>query len=201
MDLPERRRSEPVTVTGTTILDGLRDPDNRTIWGQYVDRYRPLVLAFCERLGLSAEDAEDVAQASLLAFSQSYVAGSYDRARGRLRDWLHGIVKNQVKSTWRRMASREEQGPLDLEQLTSREDLGDIWEEEWRDAVLGHCLTLIRHEVEEQTYEAFELFVLEELPATEVAERLGVTPNTVYGAKRRILERLRELKPIQEEEF
>lgn len=201
MKPPESQPSELVTVTGTTILDGLRDPGNKTVWDQYVERYRPLLLGFCERLGLNGEDAEDVAQASLLAFSQSYVAGRYDRERGRLRDWLYGIVKNHVKSAWRGRGGPEVQASSGLPEPSAREDLDQLWEEEWRDAVLGQCLTVIQNEVEEQTYRAFELFALEELSAEEVADQLGITRNTVYGAKRRILERMRELKPILEEEF
>jgi len=196
--------SRLATVTSTTLLNGLRDPANQTIWSQYVDRYRPLVVRFCGRLGLEANDAEDVAQTSLLDFSQTYVAGGYERERGRLRDWLYGIVRNRIKN-FRRRKDREvpadpaADGPF--AELAARADLDEIWEEEWRDAVIRQCLREVRREVEEQTYRAFELFAIQERPADEVAAELGVTPNTVYGAKRRVMERLRELKPVLEEDF
>lgn len=38
----------------------------------------------------------------------------------------------------------------------------------------------------------FPLLVLEETPAGEVAQRMGITPNAVYVAKARVLARLRE---------
>ena len=70
----------------------------------------------------------------------------------------------------------------------------------WVLACLG-ASNVVRREIEEQTYQAFELFAVEELPAAEVAERLGITPNAVYGAKRRVMERLKELRPVLEEDF
>ena len=197
--------SQLATVTSTTLLDGLLDPANRTVWNQYVDRYRPLVVRFCGRVGLEANDAEDVAQTSLLDFSQAYTAGSYDRERGRLREWLYGIVRNRIKNFRRRRKDREVQVGADADgpfaELAAREDFEELWEEEWRDAVIRQCLHEVRREVEEQTYRAFELFAVEERPANQVAQELGITPNAVYGAKRRIMERLKELRPMIEEAF
>ena len=76
---------EVTTVTSASLLAGLKDPANQTVWQQYVDRYRPLILAFLAGLGLARDDAEDVAQASLIAFSTGYLEGKYDPDRGRLR--------------------------------------------------------------------------------------------------------------------
>ncbi|MEW6253758.1 MAG: sigma factor, partial [Planctomycetota bacterium] len=85
------------TTTNTDLLRGLKDPQNQTVWQQYVDRYRPLLLGCGRRVGLSHADAEDVAQLTLTAFCTAYQAGKYDRERGRLRDWLFGIMRNQIR--------------------------------------------------------------------------------------------------------
>lgn len=95
------------TVTSTALLAGLADPANRTVWEQFVERYRPLLVRYACRVGLSPEDAEDVAQASLLAFSTDFREGVYDRSLGRLRSWLFGIVQNRVRSFRRGAGARE----------------------------------------------------------------------------------------------
>ena len=74
------------------------------------------------------------------------------------------------------------------------EALLEIWEQEWRDAIVRQCLEQVRAEVQETTYEAFELFACRGWQAERVAEHLGLTPNAVFGAKRRVLERIRELR-------
>jgi hypothetical protein len=86
------------TQTSTTLLEGLKDAHNRTVWAHYVDRYRPLILSYLRRLGLTAADGEDVSQEALFAFAESYRAGSYDRQRGKLRDWLQGIVRHKLQA-------------------------------------------------------------------------------------------------------
>ena len=197
-------RGVEFSVTSTTLLNGLHDPDNESIWLQFVQRDRPMIVRYGKRLGLSAEDAEDVAQASLLGFCEAYRKRKYERERGRLREWLFGIVHNQVRN-WKRRSSRGASrlsGTVAqdvLGGLESDEGLEEQWEEEWRASVAAACLDEVRKEVQASTFRAFELFALEGRPADEVAAELGLTPNAVYGAKRRILRRVRELKPLMED--
>jgi RNA polymerase sigma-70 factor (ECF subfamily) len=197
-------RSEPAllaTVTSTTLLEGLRDPANEAVWEQWVARYRPLVVRTASRVGVPEVDAEDVAQNALLAFALAYREGRYERTRGRLRAWLFGIVSNQVLR-WRerraRVGAREEET---LGELTAPDELEALWNEEWRAAVLRQCFAALRPEFQETTLEAFERFVLRGEPARDVARGLGLTENAVFGAKRRVLRRLRQIEPMMDEIF
>lgn len=185
------------TVTGTTLLEGLRDPANQTIWTQYVERYRPMIVRYAKRRGLDAEDAEDVAQTSLLAFSDGYRDGRYDRSKGRLRSWLFGIVANEVRAK-----RRKQEIPRDGEDALAGVEADDgqsAWDEEWQRAVLRECLAQARSEVQPETWRAFELFALEGRSAESVASELATTANAVFLAKRRILARMRELRPLMED--
>ncbi len=203
--MSEQSTSSMLTsVTNTYLLEGLKSPDNRTVWQQYVERYRPLLVRCGQRLGLGAEDAEDVAQHALLSFSKAYQAGKYDRAKGRLRDWLFGIVRNEIRNWRRRHQQREVQVASQPSQTDFFAQLGDedrweqVWEQEWRDAVMRQCLQEVRREVDPKTFEAFELFASRGWPAARVAEQLGLTANAVFIAKHRILRRIRELLPRME---
>ena len=71
------------TVTSASLLEGLKHADNQTVWRDYVDRYRPLIVSFARRIGFGEADAEDVAQASLLAFSSAYLEGAWIDERVR----------------------------------------------------------------------------------------------------------------------
>ena len=149
-------RGVEFSVTSTTLLNGLHDPDNESIWLQFVQRYRPMIVRYGKRLGLSAEDAEDVAQASLLGFCEAYRKRKYERERGRLREWLFGIVHNQVRN-WKRRSSRGASrlsGTVAqdvLGGLESDEGLEEQWEEEWRASVAAACLDEVRKEVQAST--------------------------------------------------
>ncbi len=195
-----------VTMTGTALLEGLRDPGNQALWSAYVDRYRPLLVRTLVQSRVPPHDAEDLAQLALLEFAEAYRTGRYDRDRGRLRSWLFGILKNKARS-WRRRegqrGARREEGAFEdvLAGEPAEDELAARWDEEWHRAVLRQALTQARADVSPEHWEAFRLFVLEGLDAAEVADRLGTTSARVYGAKRRVLERVRALQPMMADLF
>lgn len=193
-------RSELATggfVTCTTLLEGLKDRENQTVWRNYVERYRPLIVRYAAKLGVAGEDAEDVAQSTLLEFSTAYRAGLYDRDRGRLSSWLFGIARNQIRTAIRQRPAATALTPDDAHvPAVEDRDLEALWEREWRDAILWECLKVIRREVKPDTVRAFELFALEERPAQEVARELDLSENAVFLAKRRVVQRIGELMPL-----
>jgi RNA polymerase sigma-70 factor (ECF subfamily) len=193
------------TVTSDTLLAGLQDPGNAEVWHGYVERYRPMLVRWLQRCGVPAADAEDLAQDVLLAFATALREGKYAKERGRLRAWLFGIAQMLLRNRLRRQRG----AAFDHGVGGSTDQLADIadpddgelrqrWEEEWRDAVLRQCLEEVRREVEPATFEAFVLFARQGLAAREVAGRLQMSENAVFGAKRRVLQRLRELQPAVE---
>jgi RNA polymerase sigma-70 factor (ECF subfamily) len=196
----------PATATNTALLQGLREPGDGAPWTEFVERYRPLLVAFGRRAGLQVQDAEDLAQEVLIAFAAAYRAGRYDRDRGRLRAWLFGIARTLLANARRRRgisgAWRADAGAGRLEEIAADGSrLEELWEEEWRGAVLAQCLREVSLEVQPVTLAAFRSFALAGRPAAEVAAELGLTENAVYGAKRRVLERVREILPLLDDQF
>jgi RNA polymerase sigma-70 factor (ECF subfamily) len=187
------------TVTNTELLDGLRHADNRIVWQQFVERYRPMIERYAMRFGLVAADAQDAAQQTLIEFCTAYQAGKYDREQGRLRSWLFGIARNQMRNLRRRSRRHERQVVDDTSatgffgRVADDDELEKAWDEEWRQSVLQQCLEEVRRDVDAKSVEAFELFAWRGLSAQEVADRLGMTPNAVFIAKHRILRRIRAL--------
>lgn len=187
------------TVTNTELLDGLRRAENRMVWQQFVQRYQPMIERYAVRFGLSSADAQDAAQQTLIEFCAAYQAGKYDREQGRLRSWLFGIARNQMRNQ-RRRSGRKERQVVDKTDATGffgslpgDDELESAWDEEWRQSVIRQCLDELRRDVDPKTVEAFELFAWKGLPAEDVAARLDMTPNAVFIAKHRILRRIREL--------
>src|ERR1043165_5235912 len=149
--------SSRVSLTSSVLLEGLKDSRNDAAWQQYIGRYRPLITQYAVRLGLAPADAEDAAQQALIEFCTAYQAGKYDPQRGRLRDWLFGIVRNQVLNLRRRRAARGEvqmaaSGTNFFEQVQDDDHWAALWDEEWRSAVMQQCLTQVRAEVQPHTF-------------------------------------------------
>jgi RNA polymerase sigma-70 factor (ECF subfamily) len=189
--------SPTLTMTTTSaLLSGLRENDNSRAWEQFDARYRPLILAYAQRLGLDAEHAADVAQESLLCFIRDYRDGKYQRERGRLRSWIIGIVKHRALDALRGRARRRgERGESVIDTLADNAWLESEWEQERRQLLLRRALAELREtsRTADRTIQAFEQLVLNGRTVNDVAAALGMTPSDVYTAKNRVAERLRDI--------
>lgn len=195
-----------ITATSTSLLLGLQDPKNDSVWTEFYSRYHPLLVSFGRRLGLSEDESQETAQEILLKFAEAYRNGHYDKAKGRLRTWLSEIARNKIIDWKRRRARRPP--PVQLgdaaDQLVEEPDkdrIDRIMQEEWHRALVSKAMELIQQEVEPKTLRAFELFVLQDQPAEQVAAELGMTANAVFKAKRRVLSRLREIYAQLNEDY
>ncbi|MCH8150729.1 MAG: RNA polymerase sigma factor [Planctomycetes bacterium] len=192
-------------ITSSTVLDALADSRNQAAWGQFVSYFRAPIVNFATGTGLRTEEAEDVAQETLLAFARGYQNNQYDRSKGRLSKWLFGIAYRQVKYAFRKRQHTPGQINTATDGTTFWSSVPDeqtatvSWNETWGHAVLAHCLDQVKNEVQSTTFQAFELTTFGKLPPDDVAAELGMSKNAVVLAKHRVVKRLRELRKQYEE--
>jgi RNA polymerase sigma factor (sigma-70 family) len=185
-----------ITRTTTALLEDLVDPANEEVWREFDARYRPILVAFGRRLGLTAEDAADAAQETLVRFVSSYRQGRFDRTRGRLRSWIIGIARHCIMDIHNARATRRERrGISAVDEVPDEDGLVAIWDAERDEAILARGIEELRARsaADPRTLEAFERVALRQQRPADVAEQLGMTPNDVYLAKHRCLKRLREI--------
>lgn len=192
--------------TSTELLNGLRDPRNHLAWCAFCARYGPVLLAFARKLGLNEMDAQDATQETFISFASAYQNGKYDQDRGRLRSWLFRIVQNKVHDIFRRKAREPVQLTADEQQAYSDHvfDEGrqaEIWESEWRQALIRTCLDMVRRDVAESTFAAFEQITLKERSPDDVARDLGMSRAAVTKANQRVLSRMREFHRLVDVEW
>jgi RNA polymerase sigma-70 factor (ECF subfamily) len=189
-------------ITTTLLLESLRNAEDAA-WEEFVARFRAPIVRFARDMGLAVDEAEDVAQETLLDFLRAYRNGQYDREKGRLSAWLFGIAHRRVRNARRKEEGRPRplKGPdrtafwanLPDEQLGRR-----TWDVSWERAVIEHCLQQVRREVEPKTIRAFELFAIQGRSAATVADELGMSRNAVFIAKHRVMKRILELRTQME---
>src|SRR5437868_2323546 len=88
--------------TRPSLLFRLRDPRDGKAWDDFALVYGPLVYGHARRRGLAHEDAEDVAQKVFARVSAAIRGFAYQREKGRFRDWLGSIVRNEVFRHWKK---------------------------------------------------------------------------------------------------
>ena len=186
-------------VTTTQVLDELRGSTDATAWQKFQECFYPVVVGFARRIGLSATDAEDAAQETMLVFVKGLREGHYVRDQGRLSHWLFGVARRVILDFRKRLSpgllvADKSTGTSFWNMVEDEKAVKHTWTTEWRRMVLKKCLDQVRREVDPKTFEAFELYALKETAVAEVAIRLNMSRNAVYIAKSRVLTRLGELE-------
>lgn len=192
----------PLHTTQTNLLQAVRDSQNREAWGSFYRIYAPMLRNFTRRLGLDETDIDDVTQEVLMLAQRSLREERYDPAKGRFRNWLYGIARRQALAALRARRRRTRiqrvstEGGVDLlaqlEDSHGEEAAREIWRQEWRYALLEEGIRQVRHLVGEKSFEAFSLFAIQQRPAQEVAELLGIATASVYVYKSRVLDAIRK---------
>jgi RNA polymerase sigma-70 factor (ECF subfamily) len=158
-----------------------------------------MVRQFLHRLGLTHAEADDATQEILMVAHRALRDGTYDPARGRFRRWLYGVARRRALSAFRdrrrptRMQLEGFGDPLDrLPDDQAARRAAELWQQEWRFALLEEGLRYAEVRVGEKVFRAFTLYVHEKKPVQEVAEMLGIAPASVYVYKSRVLDAVRE---------
>jgi RNA polymerase sigma-70 factor (ECF subfamily) len=191
-----RPAAQPGQATSLSLLARVRAHDPQA-WQRLVDLYRPLVLTWCGRAGVSSSDAEDVAQEVFAAVATSLDRFHRDRPGDTFRGWLRAVTRNQVLQHFRRHRGRPQaEGGSDA--WENLQEVADPLPEPGADesVELGQlylrALELVRGEFEEKTWQAFWLTAVDDRAPAAVAEELHMTANNIRQARSRVLRRLRE---------
>lgn len=184
--------------TSATLLAKLRASDDASAWQEFAHRYARLIWWFGKDAGLSPQDAEDLVQEVLTDFARQAATFEYDPAKGRFRGLLRTIAQRRVIDMLRRKRLPVE-GQHTLERLESPRFVQREWDRLEGTALVLRSLEGVAKEVEPVTYQAFQLHVLEDWPVRRVAGFLGISEDSVYAAKSRVLARLRRLVAEGEE--
>ena len=167
-------------------------------WKDLTDLYRPLIIGWLNRQGVPARDLEDLSQDILLSVVKHLPTFEHSGRRGAFRSWLRTIVCSRTSDYWRAVdAGAQAEGgsgaTAALQQIADPDsDLNRQWDEEHDSYVLNCLLDLVEEEFEPPTLRAFRRLALDGAAGAEVAHELGMSVAAAYGAKSRVLQRIRQ---------
>lgn len=184
--------------TRPTLLNRLREATDAMAWREFFGCYGPVVFAYARRRGCSEHTAEEIVQDVMLIVFEKRQVFQYDPARGRFRNWLHRVVNNRVAE--RRRAPGEQvrtrggdQSHLLVEPPDGQPAPDAAWDDAFDLAVLAAMVEVVRRETDPRDFVAFELTALHDCPPGEAARLVSMSRNMVYKARRRVIQRLRQL--------
>lgn len=183
--------------TSSSWLSRMRHRDPQA-WWRLTELYGPLVYHWGRRHSLSAEDASDLTQEVFGAVARSIERFLHSPEHGTFRGWLWTIARNKLRDHFRRAADREEAAG-GTEAWLRLSSIPEIWSDESHEVtdpgelqrLFRRALDRVRCEFEDRTWQAFWLSTVELQETDDIAQQLGLTPNSVRQAKSRVLRRLR----------
>jgi RNA polymerase sigma-70 factor (ECF subfamily) len=150
------------------------------------DRYAARVYFLALSELHSKEDAEDVRAETFLRVIQALRANKL-RSSGALSSFIVGIALNVIREQTRRKYKTQPFDDSELE-LTDRSSPETVF----LDDETGRAIREVASQMRPREREFLRLYYYEELPAEEIAHRLGIKTERLRLIKSRALKRFRE---------
>lgn len=171
----------------------LKQADASDAWERFCRVYGPPIIRYCRKLGLSEADAADALQESLLVLMRLLPKFDYDPARGKFRNYLLTIVHRQSLAILRRNARRQA-APLDDTERDAERAEAEEDDTRWQEALLDEAWFQLKSSgrLKAATISAFEAYAIRGEKVEDVAKKHGLSANTVYQIKNRVIALLRQ---------
>ena len=180
--------------TRSSVLRAVANTENEAAWRRLFDLYAGFVFSIARSKGLNDADADDIVQVVFTDLARNLPTFQYDRAKGRFRSYLAGLVH------WR-VTDRLKAGKRDMELMASFEEEAKATgaatdaafeEREWQAAALEEALHRIKPEVNPEHYAAFVASTVEGQDTETVMRLYGLSRDNLYQIRKRLTMKLRE---------
>jgi RNA polymerase sigma factor (sigma-70 family) len=185
-------------TTSPALLERLGDWSDEAAWGEFVERYRPLIETWCRRMQLDGDTTDELCQRIWIELAHRMSSFQYDPSR-KFRGWLRRLchsravdlirerqrqhvraLDHDLAGTWRGFfdsadASDNENPACDSALLR--------WGEEVHDAVRSRVAPL--------TWSAFWSIAVDGASVRETAVALNMSYAAAFAARKRVAARLR----------
>jgi RNA polymerase sigma-70 factor (ECF subfamily) len=187
MNQKTTKRPAEDTLHAAMLLSRVAQNRDVAAFGELFDQFSPRIKSFMLRKGVTPEAAEDLVQETMIAVWTK--AGLYEAGKGSVTTWIFTIARNLRIDRIRR------------EQTVKLTDLGDYDEpadEPGSDEVLAASqdqalVTKALADIPEEQKQILILSYVDDVPQSEIAERLQLPLGTVKSRMRLAYRRMRKL--------
>ena len=191
--------------TRASLLVILQAGGDADAWREFVTIYRPIIYRIARRHGLQDADAQDLTQQVLLSISGSIERWQKRDESVRFRHWLRRVAKNAICNALTRGPKDRAVGGTSIQ--NSLEEHGEEDEElareiefERRRELFLRAASVVKTDVATDTWQVFQLAVIEGLPIEEAAATLNKSVGAAYAARGRVMNRLRRIVDEMEQQ-
>lgn len=190
--------------TRGTLLLKLKEGDTvakELSWQEFYETYAPIIAGFARRAGCPAAEVDDMVHEVMAGFFKAAERFEYDPKMGRFRGYLKTATLNAMRQRYRKDRGKTSFDPAWMENQPHKTE--SLWAREWLGQLIVRALETVKSttNIEQRSWDAFELYGRRHVPIDDVADRLDMTPQAIRKAKSRISQLVRdEIDRLREEE-
>ncbi len=189
--------------TRATLIQRLKDWQDQSSWQDFFDTYWKLIYGVALKGGLTAAEAQDVVQETMISVAKHMPTFEYDPAIGSFKTWLLNMTRWRITDQLRKRGSFAAAHPAGEDTATGTRtvdkvvdpvsrDLDALWDAEWEKNLLDAALAKVKRQLDPQKYQIFDLYVNKEWAPEKVAAAFGISVDQVYLVKHRTTELIKE---------
>jgi len=180
--------------TSHTLLHRSLHLGDQNAWNELYNRYTTFVYHILHIVGVREADMDDISQEVFIELSSKFK--HYDKDKGKFRGWLAGFIRFvalrhlRKKSTYQKYVDQSREDFAVCERL-EKGDIETLVENEWSKYLISIAAERLTHKYRGKAATVFKLW-MKGKDNTEIAEIVGIKPNTIYTFKKRIKKTLYE---------
>ena len=180
-------------TTRSSVIKAVADTGNEAAWARFFDLYAGFVFSIARSKGLKEEDADDIVQIVFADLARTMPTFNYDRAKGKFRSYLIGLVHWRVKDKLRLVQRDKELKENFFEEAASLPPADrDFAEREWQTAAVEEALRRIKPDVRPEHYAAFVASAVEGQDTETVMRLYNLSRDNLYQIRKRLTAKLQE---------
>jgi len=183
--------------TRQSLLARMKDWSDQVSWQDFFHTYWRLIYGVALKAGLSATEAEEVVQETVLSVAKKINEFKNDPALGSFKSWLMLITRRRIADQFRKrppaaahFATRADEtartSTIERMPDPASLDLDKVWEEHWQKNLMDAAMENVKRQVSAKQFLLFYQQVVKEWPAAKVAEKYDVSLAQVYMARYRV---------------
>ena len=197
--------------TRATLIQRLKDWRDQSSWQDFFDIYWKLIYGTAIKSGLTASEAQEVVQETMISVAKHMPSFKYDPAIGSFKTWLLNMTRWRITDQLRKRESfvachsafeDTATGTRQVDKVADprSQDLDALWSVEWEKNLLNAAIAKVKRQLDPQKFQIFDLYVNKEWTPQRVAAAFGISVDQVYLAKHRTMDLIKkEAKRLERE--
>jgi RNA polymerase sigma-70 factor (ECF subfamily) len=183
--------------TRKSLIARLDNWEDQKTWDEFYQTYWRLIYSVAIKAGLRPEEAFDCVQETILSIAKQSKKKLYDPDQGSFKTWLMNMTRWRINDQFRKrkkdtaMVGGEwtddrKTAIIDRIEDPNGDVLSRLWNVEWKKNIADAALARVKAQVSPKQYQIFDFYVVRQMDAQEVQEKLSVSMAQVYLAKHRV---------------